>query len=61
VAAKVIKMDLPVDFVDAKPFWSALYHSLTFVMQRVTNIERHRFSESALPVAGTPGRSLAGW
>jgi hypothetical protein len=30
MCGEVIKMDLPVDFVDAKPFWSALYHSLTF-------------------------------
>jgi len=40
---EVIKMDLPVDFVDAKPFWSALYHSLTFA-----NAEGYEYRTSSI-------------
>ena len=40
---EVIKMDLPVDFVDAKPFWSALYHSLIFA-----NAEGYEYRRSSI-------------
>ena len=36
-------MDLPVDFLDAKPFWSALYHSLTFA-----NAEGYEYRTSSI-------------
>jgi hypothetical protein len=34
---------LPIDFADAKPFWSALYHSLTFA-----NAERYEYRRSSI-------------
>ena len=36
-------MDLPVDFVDTKPFSSALYHSLTFA-----NAEGYEYRTSSI-------------